>query len=49
MAKAKIGLSGQTVIESKPKKSRQGDGQHTKYAATSRNKARKRYRGQGKG
>ena len=36
-------------IESKPKKSRQGAGQHTKYAATSRNGARKRYRGQGKG
>mgnify|MGYP007029079432 CR=1 FL=1 len=49
MAKAKIGLSGQKVIESKPKKSRQGCGQHTKYAATSRNSARKRYRGQGKG
>lgn len=36
-----------TQIESKPKKTRQGCGQHTKYAATSRNKARKRYRGQG--
>ena len=35
-------------IESKPKKSAQGRGQHTKYAATSRNKAKKRYRGQGK-
>jgi hypothetical protein len=35
------------VIESKPKKTRQGAGAHTKYAATSRNKARKRYRGQG--
>lgn len=37
------------LIESKPKKSRQGNGAHTKYAATSRNGARKRYRGQGKG
>lgn len=36
------------VIESKPKKTRQGTGKHTKYASTSRNKARKRYRGQGK-
>lgn len=34
-------------IESTPKKTRQGDGKHTKYAATSRNKARKKYRGQG--
>jgi hypothetical protein len=35
-------------IESKPKSTRQGLGKHTKYAATSRNKARKRYKGQGK-
>ena len=35
-------------IESKPKKSRQGKGKHTKYAASSRNRAKKRYRGQGK-
>ena len=41
-------LNGKVVIESKPKKSRQGDGAHTKYAATSRNKKRKPYRGQGK-
>jgi len=32
-----------------PKKSRQGDGMGTKYAASSRNRARKKYRGQGKG
>ena len=32
-----------------PKKSRQGDGGGTKYAASSRNGARKKYRGQGKG
>ena len=36
-------------IESKPKSTLQGLGKHTKYAATSRNKARKKYRGQGKG
>ena len=35
------------IIESKPKKTRQGSGAHTKYAASSRNGARKRYRGQG--
>jgi hypothetical protein len=31
-----------------PKKTRQGDGDGTKYAASSRNGARKKYRGQGK-
>jgi hypothetical protein len=35
-------------IESIPKNTRQGFGRNTKYAATSRNKARKKYRGQGK-
>ena len=35
-------------IESRPKNTRQGDGRNTKYAATSSNKARKKYRGQGK-
>ena len=40
-------LSG-NIIEAKPKKSRQGNGAHTKYAATSRNSSRKRYRGQGR-
>ena len=39
---------GGGYIEGAPKKSRQGSGQHTKYAATSRNKARKKYRGQGR-
>tara|TARA_Y100000592_G_scaffold83237_1_gene132825 strand:+ start:2127 stop:2273 length:147 start_codon:yes stop_codon:yes gene_type:complete len=48
MARAKIGLAGQMMIESKPKKTRQGFGKNTKYAATSRNNAKKRYRGQGK-
>jgi hypothetical protein len=46
MAKIKT-LSGAERIESKPKKSRQGNGKHTKFAATSRNKARKPSRGQG--
>jgi len=41
-------LSGSAQIESHPKNTRQGMGKNTKYAATSRNKARKPYRGQGK-
>jgi len=39
---------GNVFIESTPKKTSQGSGQHTKYAATSRNNKRKRYRGQGR-
>ena len=49
MARAKVGLSGKKIIEATPKKTRQGCGQHTKYASTSRNNAKKRYRGQGRG
>jgi hypothetical protein len=48
MAKAKVGLLGNQFVESIPKKSRQGKGKHTKLSATSRNSAKKRYRGQGK-
>lgn len=48
MAARSKSLSGSKMIESRPKKTRQGSGQHTKYASTSRNNARKRYRGQGK-
>ena len=48
MAKAKGGYGIADSIESTTKKTRQGTGSHTKYSATSRNKARKRYRGQGK-
>ena len=44
----KKSLSGSNMIESQPKKSRQGSGQHTKYSSTSRNNAKKRYRGQGR-
>ena len=44
----KKSLSGSTFIDSIPKKTRQGSGQHTKYAASSRNNAKKRYRGQGR-
>jgi hypothetical protein len=39
---------GQSLIESRPKKTRQGKGKHSKYSATSRNGAKKRYRGQGR-
>ena len=35
-------------IPGKPKKTRQGDGKNTLYSATSRNKAKKKYRGQGR-
>ncbi len=48
MAKMKKSLTGTNMIESTPKKTRQGNGQHTKYASTSRNNAKKRYRGQGR-
>jgi hypothetical protein len=44
---AKRPSSSGNIIESKPKKTRQGSGAHTKCAASSRNKAKKRYRGQG--
>tara|TARA_A200000159_G_scaffold109014_1_gene101832 strand:- start:447 stop:590 length:144 start_codon:yes stop_codon:yes gene_type:complete len=47
MAK-RASLTNTDFIEAKPKKTRQGDGQHTKYSASSRNGKRKRYRGQGK-
>ena len=40
--------SNTNTIETKPKKTRQGRGKHSKFAASSRNKAPKRYRGQGK-
>jgi hypothetical protein len=50
MAKAKSGglNKNSSYIPGPPKKSRQGEGGGTKYSASSRNKARKRYRGQGK-
>ena len=40
--------SGYEFVESIPKKTRQGSGKHTKYAATSSNRAKKKYRGQGR-
>jgi len=48
MAKVKKSISGDTMIESIPKKSRQGMGKHTKLSATSSRPKRKRYRGQGR-
>ena len=48
MAKMKQGVLGSVVIMSRPKKTRQGHSEHTKLSATSRNKAKKKYRGQGK-
>jgi hypothetical protein len=39
---------GSGFIETVPKKTAQGNSKNTKHSATSRNKARKRYRGQGK-
>jgi len=38
----------QVFVPGKPKKTRQGRSANTKYAASSRNKARKQYRGQGR-
>jgi len=48
MAKVRKSLLGNVFIESQPKKTRQGSGQHTKYAASSSNPKKKRYRGQGR-
>ena len=41
-------FSSNENIETKPKRTRQGTGKHTKYSATSSNGKRKRYRGQGR-
>jgi hypothetical protein len=49
-AKSSTGsYKAKSYIPGPPKKSRQGQGNGTKYAASSRNGARKPYRGQGKG
>jgi hypothetical protein len=47
--RSKIGIYKDGFTPGKPKSTRQGNGKHTKYAATSRNGKRKAYRGQGKG
>jgi len=46
--RAKVGLVKNGFMPGKPKKTRQGSGKNTKYAATSRNGKRKMYRGQGR-
>ena len=48
MAIYKQSLTGSNMIETVPKKTRQGKGKHTKYSASSGNGAKKRYRGQGR-
>ena len=48
MAKIKQSLMGGSYVEAIPKKTRQGTGKHTKYASSSRNNAKKKYRGQGR-
>ena len=47
MAKVYTSPTGNN-IQTTPKKTRQGQGKNTKYSPTSRNSARKPYRGQGK-
>jgi len=49
MAKSINAMNKTNYVPSKPKGTRQGDGGNTKYSASSRNVARKKYRGQGKG
>lgn len=45
---AKRSINGKSVIiDPTPKKTRQGAGKNTKYSASSRNVAKKKYRGQG--
>ena len=41
-------LKGGNYVPSDPKKTRQGKSQNTLLSATSRNKKKKRYRGQGR-
>ena len=46
--RSKVGVVKDGFMPGKPKKSRQGSGKSTKYAATSRNGKSKAYRGQGR-
>ena len=49
MAKATTGAWGTgSYVPAQPKKTRQGASKNTKIAATSRNSAKKRYKGQGR-
>jgi hypothetical protein len=47
-ARSKVGLVKTNFVPGKPKMTKQGNSKNTNYSATSRNKARKPYRGQGK-
>jgi hypothetical protein len=46
--RSKVGTSAIKFQGGKPKMTCQGNSKNTRYSATSRNKARKKYRGQGK-
>ena len=46
--RSKVGLVKEGFMPGKPKKTRQGNGKNTKFAASSRNSARKPYKGQGR-
>ena len=46
--RSKVGVVKDGFMPGKPKKTRQGSGKNTKYAASSRNNAKKAYRGQGR-
>ena len=46
--RSKVGVSGIQFQPGKPKSTKQGNSKNTRYSATSRNKARKPYRGQGR-
>ena len=46
--RSKVGLVKDGFTSEKPKKTRQGNGKNSKYSSTSRNSARKAYRGQGR-
>ncbi len=48
MAKSRQGIYGTDFFYAPPKKTRQGRSENTKLAPSSRNKAKKKYRGQGK-
>lgn len=48
MAKLKASLTNKVVIESKPKKTRQGRSRNTSLSATPTRGKLRRYRGQGK-
>ena len=46
--RSKVGLVKDGFMPGKPKKTRQGNSKNTKFAASSRNSARKPYKGQGR-